>query len=379
MAIATSNFVTYNQDPKFFDELEMIFRQGQNSLDYYRGDYQAKLRKGSVIDVSDELQMHVADQDGHSNVVYGQHTATEQSFTVQQGQEVAERVFDSDNIRSEFAPKEIVTSNGLHKLNEKMDTYRYQKLFDNARNILATVDLTTFTTNSAKGNAIEQALLDANETLDFTAKGNGTLDRKASFGRTTRRFLKDADKFTDATTESQNRIISGRIGMIDGTNLLRSNNLFANTTSFNVSAKENVTTGLKEFTVDNNGSGTINPPRPGDTFSNTINAVAETFTILTVKQVTLNVEYDITVDKVIGTQINDNATIAIAGRDIEYVPVAEGSPGQSVIQKDARFEFLRDIDTHSWLIRAFIMHDAFLSREMSRRLVIVPIKFRSIV
>ena len=85
------------------------------------------------------------------------------------------------------------------------------------------------------------------------------------------------------------------------------------------------------------------------------------------------------VDRPIDTQIADNATIAIAGRDVAYNIITQGATGAMVVQQNPQFEELRDPDYNATLVRSMpVMFDCFQPVESGRRTVVIPMKYRTI-
>ena len=373
--LATSIISELNQDPQFHAEMEMQYREQNIANDYYRTDFEADLEYGRQIKVSDELVAESKEITGQEAITYKKHAATEQTFNVTKAQGIQEEIFDFDQVASRYDAVRTLLSNGRFQMMNNVDKYLFQKLYDNSHNIASEIDLTALSTNAAKGNAIYDALMDANSVLDFSSNGGM---RKAAFGRFTKRYLKDADKLTDATMISQADMRAGVLGMCDGVRIDNTNNLYQGSTSFDVTVKGAVAAGLKTVTVDNGGSGTINAPLAGDTFTNSIGGADETITINSVKTVTAGEEYILYLNKPLGTGLSDDATLAITGYDTDYIPVVEGAPGKSVVQLNPQFETMPNPDYRSTLLRGQTIYDAFLSNEGARRVSVIPVKFRSI-
>lgn len=376
MAIATSNIAKYEQNPKFYDSLEMQYREKRASSDYYGTKFEAGLKKGDTIKLDDSLRLGVTSQTGHSAVTYATDTPAEQSFTVSQFREVGQRMFDVDADRSVFDIVSQVENEGNFALYDNIDNYAFQKLKENAQMVSASVDLTAAADNAAAGNLMYDALMDTTETLD--AVHNDMESRKTCLGRNTRRFLREASRLTHATDAADKRIYSGTLSYTEGMRLDMSNNIYQDGTSFNVTVKGLTAVGSKQVTVDNAGTGTINAPKIGDTIVNVVDGVSRTMKVITVKTVTTGVEYTITLDQVLGTALADNATLAITGYHTDYVPVMQGTVGQAVIQKDPSFQLFNDPVYHAKLFRGKAVFDHFLTTEGSRRLVVVPFKHRTI-
>jgi hypothetical protein len=373
--LATSNVSELNQDPHFHATLEDQYRQRHIANDYYRTDFEAGLKQGRQYKVQDELVVESKEITGHEQVVYKERGASEQTFTITKAQGVQEKIFNFDAVASEFDVAKTILSNGVYQMHNKIDKYLFQKLYDNAQNIQTAIDLTALSTNAAKGNAIYSALMDATAFLDFTDVGQ---DKKAAFGRMTKRYLKDADKLTDSTTISQADMRAGVLGMCDGIRIDNTNNIYQGSSTYTVYNKGGSAVGDRTLTVDNNGSGNITKPEAGDTFTNVVTGVEETYTILTVKEVTKNEEYVITIDKPLGTLIADDASMTVTGFHTDYIPVVYGAPGQAVIQQDPQFEVLPDPDYRAKLLRGDAIYDAFLSTEGARRVSIIPVIFRTV-
>lgn len=375
MAIATSIISEYNQDPQFYDSLEMQYRKKHVGADYFNTMFEAGLKKGRQMKVTNEMQLNPSSTDGHTSITYSQNAASEQTFTVEEAVHTHQLLFDVDEIASQFDVQSVVRSNGLYKMYDYIDKKGFESMNASAFAVQGALDLTALSTDEAKGDAIFGRIMDANATLDNADTGE---QRKACLGVYTKRYLKDADKLTHATAMADSRIISGTLGFTDGVRVDHSLNLYKGSTSFDVTIKGAVAVGDTTITVDNGGTGTINAPQIGDQFTNNINGVATTFTILNVKTVTATVEYQLLLDQPIGTIIADNATLAITGYHTDYVPIVMGAPGQAVVQKDPTFEMLRSPDYHGSLFRSLSVFDHFLSAEAGRKVVMVPIKYRTI-
>lgn len=360
------------QDPKFFSEMEIQHREQLVSMDFANTRFQANLSKGSILKLTDEIQVEATDTNMTDSLTYPDLDSSEQTFTVDNASKVLFAVNDSDDVQSVFDNAEKAKSNGIFRIGRRTDEFNFLSLKNRGNLELPAIDLTALSTNSAKGNAVYAAIQDANELID--AGGFNRSNRRAGLSPEIKRFLMDADKLQLSTNDAETRNQNGRVGMIDSTGLNESINLSGDTQDFVVKAKGAITVGEKKFTIDNDGTGTIFPPTIGDTFTN--NGVI--FKILTVKEVSTNVEYVITVDKPIQSQIADNASITLTGKETINVPLVEGLPGDGVTQKNPVFTAIPDPDRFRTLFRAFIIHDMFVTLEKSRQLVHIPFRIRTL-
>jgi hypothetical protein len=380
MALATSNINVLNQDPKFYQDQEMQFFQANKATRHYNTRFQNDLTNGSIVKLTHEAIPFVEATTGHDAVSYGNTNAYEETFTVTEGRRVSERVFDTDNKQASFDVKTNYVKNGLRCLYREMDQVAYQKMATDAFNILPELDLTALANDTARGNAAYTSFFEAGQILNaggFEVEGAGDQygRRVASFAPEIDFFMKFADNYVLATEEGESRLRTGKIRMLDSVDYGTAVNVYAGTTSFDVTAKGVIAVGVRTLTVDNGGSGTINKPAIGDTFVND----GKTFTIQGVKQVTANVEYEVTVDRPIEAQIADDATISIAGRDTAYNIITQGATGAMVVQKNPQFEEMRDPDYNATLVRSMpVMFDCFQPIEAGRRTVVLPIKYRTI-
>lgn len=377
MSLATSNISALNKDPKFHQDAEVQFFADNKSAMFYNTRFQADLANGSVVKLINEPIPFVEDTTGHDAITYGTANGHQETFTITEGKRVNERVFDMDGKQAAFDVKKQYVKNGLRAINRELDKLAFSKLKSNSFVQLAEVDVTSGLT-TANGDLIMDAISEANSVLD--SQGFQTVEaeygrRQIALDAEVRRFVKKSSNFTLATEEGDKRITSGNIQTYDGVQINNTINLYADTTSFDTTAKGAVAVGDIRFTVDNGGAGTINAPKIGDTISNG----GKTFTILNVNEVTVDVEYDIQVDRPIDTAIADDATVAILGRHTVYIPLAQGQAGAGVIQQNPQFEELRDPDYNATLVRSLpVCGDYFLPVEASRRVVHIPVKYRTI-
>lgn len=382
MALATSNINVLNQDPKFHQDQEVQFFAENKATRHYNTRFQNDLSHGSQVKLTHEIIPFVEDTTGHDSITYGNTNAFEESFSVTEGKRVNERVFDTDGKQASFDAKKNIAKNGLRVLYREMDKTAYEKMGTNSFNILPTLDLVggSYSTDVAKGNAIYAKFFEAGQVLNaggFEVEGAGDQygRRVASFDTNIDYYMKFADNYVLATAEGESRLRTGKIRTLDSVDYGTSVNVYAATTNFNVNAKGAIAVGDRTFTVDNNGAGTINPPKIGDTFTND----SKTFTILAVAEVTVNVEYNVMVDRPISAAIADNATIAIAGRHTAYNVITQGASGAMVVQKNPQFEELRDPNYNATLVRSMpVMFDCWQPVEGDRRTVVAPIKYRTI-
>lgn len=376
MALAASNIANLNMDPKFHQDLQVQFIADNKSAKFYNTKFQADLVNGSQVKLINDPIPFVESTTGHDAITYGTSNGYQETFTVTEGLRVNERVFDTDNKQAAFDVKKRYAYNGLRVIQREMDKTAFSKLKSNSFVTLTTIDVSSGATE-ANGNLIYQGFLDANAVLDnqgFQTVEESMGRRIAAMHPEVTAIFKRSSNFTLATTEGDARYTTGKINTLDGVELDSTINLYADTTSFNVSAKGAVAVGDVILTVDNNGAGTINAPKAGDTFTNN----SKTHTILNVNKVAAQ-EYTILVDRPIGAIIADNATIAIAGRHTVYLPVSQGMAGAAVVQQNPQFEELRDIDYNATLVRSMpVMFDYFLPNEASRRVVHIPVKYRTI-
>lgn len=377
MTLASSNIANLNKDPKFHQDLQVQFIADNKSAKFYNTMFQADLTNGSQVKLINEPIPFVEATTGHDAITYGTSGGYQETFTVTEGLRVNERVFDTDGVQAAFNVKQKYAQNGLRVINREMDKTAFSKLKSNSFVTLPTIDVSSGA-SEANGNLIYQGFLDANAALD----AQGFQTTMSDFGRritamdpNVAAVFKRSSNFTLATTEGDRRYTTGMINTLDGVEIDSTINLYADTTSFDVTAKGAVAVGAVTFTVDNGGSGTINAPKIGDTFTNN----SKTYTILAVNEVAAGVEYTVMVDRPIGATIADNATVSILGRHTIYLPVSQGMAGAGVVQQNPQFEELRDIDFNATLVRSLpVMFDYFLPNEGKRRVVHVPVKYRAI-
>lgn len=379
MALAVSTVAEYRQDPKFMQELEMRTREELVGANVYNTMFDPALEKGRQITVNREAFFDSTSTDAVSSITYQSiNSDGDQTFTIDDAVELPVRVFDVDKIQSVQDLHNLVMDSGMFSIKKYLDEKAFSKLQANGALSTSLVDLTAISGSAAKGNALYDRIMEANQSFDsigLPQTGRQIIQSPQFF-----RYIKDADKLTSAVDPAYlNTVVNGRTPYaIDGVlNLAQSINLKKDTTNYNVSAKGNIVVGSIGYStviVDNNGSGTIIPPQAGDTFTNN----SKTFTIRGVKEITANVEYQLYLNRPIETQINDNATITITGNHTVYVPVMHGKAGTAVIQSRPDFEAMRDPDYHATLLRTLVVFDYFLTRESTTKVVHVPVKYRTI-
>jgi len=370
MTLATSNVSEFNNDPKFHQDLEVQFIAENKSAFYFGSRFESDLRKGSKVRLNHELQPFVNDRTGHDNNSYGSAKAYQEEFEVTQGRSVDERVFDIDEMRSEYDIRGQIVKNGMRRIHQNVDRYNFQKLKELAFNVRASVDLTGAADDEARGDLVYAEFQGAGKVLN--ASGFDMAGRQVAMAPEIYEFLTQGTKVNLSTEQADRRIMSGMYESLSGFVIDKTINLYKDGTAFDVAAKGAIAIGDQTFTVD---GVSINAPEIGDTFVNN----SKTFTILSVNEVTAATEYDVKVDRPLETAIADNATIEITGYHTVYVPFTKGTVGESVMQQNPQFEELRDTANNATLVRsAVVAFDAFVPEEPARRLVVTPFVYRTI-